>query len=87
MTTLEVNDMTCGHCVNAITKAVNAVAPGADVQIDLATHRVTIGKSAADATQLGAAITEAGYTPKAIEAVAASVAKDASAPSSGCCCG
>lgn len=87
MTTFEVNDMTCGHCVSAITKAVNAVAPGADVQIDLATHRVSIGSSAVDASHLGAAIADAGYTPKAVEAAASSSVKGASAPRSGCCCG
>ena len=87
MTTFEVNDMTCGHCVSAITKAVNAVAPDADVQIDLATHRVSIGSSAVDATHLGAAIADAGYTPTAIEVDASSAVIGTSAPRSGCCCG
>ncbi len=87
MTTFEIEDMTCGRCVSAITEAVNAVAPGADVQIDLAAHRVTIGPSVADETQLRIAITEAGYTPKVIEAAAGSAVKDISAPRSGCCCG
>ena len=86
MTTFEVKDMTCGHCVSVITKAVNAAAPGADVRIDLATHRVTIGATTADATQLRAAITEAGYTPMAVEATASSAVKGTSAPRSGCCC-
>ena len=86
MTTFEVNDMSCGHCVSAITKAINVVAPGAAVQIDLATHRVTVGPSVADAIQLRLAITEAGYTPTAIEAAASSALKDASAPRSACCC-
>ena len=36
MLTFEVKDMTCGHCVGAITKAVEAADPGARVQIDLA---------------------------------------------------
>lgn len=31
MITFEVNDMTCGHCVGAITKAVGFVDPGAKV--------------------------------------------------------
>lgn len=87
MTTFEVNDMTCGHCVSVITKAVNAVAPGADVQIDLATHRVTIGATTADATRLRAAITEAGYTPMAVEANASGAVENTSSPRSGCCCG
>ena len=87
MTTFEVNDMTCGHCVSTITKAVNAAAPGAEVQIDLATHRVSIGSSAVDATQLGAAIADAGYTPTAIKVEASSVVRATSAQRGGCCCG
>ena len=87
MTNFEVNDMTCGHCVSAITKAIHTVAPGAEVQIDLATHRVLIDSSAVDATQLGAAIADAGYTPTAIKVDARSVARATSAHRSGCCCG
>ena len=87
MTTFEVNDMTCGHCVSAITKAVNAVSPGADVQIDLATHRVSIGASAVDPIQLGAAIAGAGFTPTAIAVDARSAVGATSAPRTGGCCG
>ena len=87
MTTFEVKDMTCGHCVSAITKAVNAVAPGAEVQIDLATHRVWIGSSALDATRLGAAIADAGYTPTPIKVDASTVVRATSAHRGGCCCG
>ena len=93
MTTFEVNDMTCGHCVSAITKAINAVAPGAEVAVDLAAHRVVIGASAVDATQLGAAIADAGYTPTAITVDASSGVRATSATSptsthrGGGCCG
>ena len=87
MTTFEVNDMTCGHCVRAITKAVNAVSPGAEVQVDLATHRVSIGASAVDPMQLGAAIAGAGYTPTVIAVDAHTAVKATSAPRSGGCCG
>ena len=87
MTTFEVNDMTCGHCVSAITKAVNAVSPGAEVQVDLATHRVSIGASAVDPMQLGAAIAGAGYTPTVIAVDAHTAVKATSAPRSGGCCG
>ena len=87
MNTFEVNDMTCGHCVSAITKVVNAVAPGAEVQIDLATHRVSIGSTAVDAKQLAAAIADAGYTPTALEVDASNAVKATAAPRSGCCCG
>jgi len=62
MIAFEVQDMTCGHCARAITQAVQAVDPGAQVQIDLAAHRVAI-ESAQAAAALGDAIREAGYTP------------------------
>jgi len=68
MTTFEVIDMTCGHCVSIITKAVKDVDQGAKVQIDLATHRVTIDPTEADAAALSDAIRQAGYTPVAVEA-------------------
>ncbi len=68
MTTFEVKDMTCGHCVSTITKAVKDVDQGAKIQIDLATHRVTIDSTEADAAALNYAIRQAGYTPVAVEA-------------------
>ena len=88
MISFQVNDMTCGHCVSSITKAVKALDSGAKVQIDLAAHRVEIEAAGANAVELRDAIKEAGYTPVAVEnrAVAAIVA--AAAPTrKGCCCG
>jgi copper chaperone len=55
-----VTDMTCGHCEKAVTKALGAALPGAQVVIDLAGHRVTVD---GDAAKAEAAIREAGYTP------------------------
>lgn len=55
-----VSDMTCNHCVQTITQAVQAVAPGASVQTDLGAHRVTI-QAAAEPAALAEAIREAGY--------------------------
>jgi copper chaperone len=63
MIAFEVHDMTCGHCVSTITKAVKALDQGAEVRIDLATHRVEVEPARADAAQLAAAIEDAGYTP------------------------
>ncbi|MDO9312963.1 MAG: heavy-metal-associated domain-containing protein [Burkholderiaceae bacterium] len=63
MIAFEVKDMTCGHCVSAITQAVKAVDAGAVVQIDLASHRVAITATAAAVATLREAIREAGYTP------------------------
>lgn len=63
MITFEVNDMTCGHCVSTITKALKAADSDAKVQIDLETHRVRVEPASADAEELADAIKEAGYTP------------------------
>ena len=87
MTTFEVKDMTCGHCVSTITNAVRAVDQGAKVQIDLATHRVTIDPTEADAAALSDAIRRAGYTPVAVEAGVERVASKAAPARGGCCCG
>ena len=55
-----VPDMTCGHCVSTITKAVQQAVPGASVATDLAAHRVTVD-GASDAEVVRRAIVEAGY--------------------------
>ena len=66
MIEFEVNDMTCGHCVGAITKAVASVDAAAKVETDIPAHRVRIHGS--DQTQkLTEAIREAGYTPVLLE--------------------
>jgi copper chaperone len=87
MIAFEVNDMTCDHCVGAITKAVKALDSDAQVQIDLAAHRVDIASGQADATALSRAIKEAGYTPVALEGVSDRALVPAPAQRSGCCCG
>ena len=57
---LQVEDMTCGHCVGSVTKAVQAIDPAAQVQIDLASKRVTV-ESSRELGAISAAIVEAGY--------------------------
>ena len=68
MIAFKVDDMTCGHCVSTITKALAAVDQGAKVDFDLAAHQVRIEPVAADAEELRDAIEEAGYTPVRIDA-------------------
>jgi len=58
----QVPDMTCGHCVRAITQAVAEAAPGAHVTVDLESHRVTVS-GADQADKVEAAIRAAGYAP------------------------
>jgi copper chaperone len=62
MITFQVNDMTCGHCVGAITRAVKDADQEAEVRVDLDKHLVQIEPKGADAERLRAAIAEAGYT-------------------------
>lgn len=62
MIEFEVKDATCGHCVAAITKAVEGVAPAAQVQVDLSAHTVRV-EGANDAAAIESAIREAGYAP------------------------
>ncbi len=61
MTTFNVKDMTCGMCVKHVTKAVQAVEPGAEVKVDLASGRVDVTPAPKDAAVLAKAITDAGY--------------------------
>ncbi len=61
MYNFQVNDMTCGHCVATVEKAVKSVDGAAKVDIDLGTHAVKI-ESGKPATTFAKAITEAGYT-------------------------
>ncbi|KQY80862.1 heavy-metal-associated domain-containing protein [Pelomonas sp. Root1444] len=82
MIAFEVNDMTCGHCVSTITKALKAVDNAATVQIDLATHRVQVEPSSADAEELAEAIKDAGYSPTSIAPTNVTSEKPA-----GSCCG
>jgi copper chaperone len=54
--------MTCGHCVKAVTAAIQAVDAQAKVAIDLPTHQVQVDTAASQA-QLAEALKEAGYAP------------------------
>ena len=83
MITFEVNDMTCGHCVSTITKAIKATDRNAKVTIDLAQHLVMVEPTEADAQELNDAITDVGYTPVPVQA-ATVVAQPVKA---GGCCG
>lgn len=67
MIAFEVKDMTCGHCVSTIKKAVASVDANASVSVDLPSHRVDIEPGTADAGQLQSAIAAAGYTPVPID--------------------
>ena len=52
--TLQVEDMTCGHCAGTVKKAIETGLPGTSVEADPASKLVSVRGS-----------TEAGYTPTA----------------------
>ena len=56
-----VTGMTCGHCEKAVTRAVKATDPQAEVQIDRAANTVNI-QSEQPREALAQAIAEEGYT-------------------------
>ena len=57
-----VSDMTCGHCVSTITKAVKAEDPAAKVEIDLPRRLVKV-ESTLTREEIAQQIVDAGYTP------------------------
>ena len=59
----ELPDMSCQHCVRAITEAVRRVDPAAALTTDLPAHRVHIESSRSPA-DFAAALSEAGYPPR-----------------------
>ena len=87
MIAFQVDDMTCGHCVNTLTRALAAADPQAQVRFDLAQHRVQIEPALASAQALREAMTTAGYTPVPVQPAPASPAAPR-ARQGGCCgCG
>ena len=59
--TFDVQGMSCGHCERAVTQAVKAVDPQADVKVDLATGKVDV-QTAQPREAIAKAIAEEGYT-------------------------
>ncbi|MDO8410913.1 MAG: heavy-metal-associated domain-containing protein [Phenylobacterium sp.] len=76
-----VKDLSCGHCVQAVTAAINALDPAADIAIDLASKRVEV-RSDREPSAVATAISKAGYTPALYPQDAA-----AATSSGSCCCG
>lgn len=66
MQTFQVDGMTCGHCVAAVTQELTALAPGSTVEVSLGDggpSTVTIDGAALTPEQVVAALDEAGgYT-------------------------
>lgn len=83
MTELNVKNMTCGHCVNTVTRAIQSVDKTASVQIDLHTGRVHV-QSDAPTVALLKAVNEAGYP--ATQSRLINPAPVGATRQGGCCC-
>jgi copper chaperone len=83
MIRFRVTNMTCAHCVGAITRALAAVDEHAKVGVDLARGLVLVDTRDPRVEALRAAIADAGYAVALLE--------DAESPneesrSASCCC-
>lgn len=56
-----VQGMSCGHCVSAVTQAIKSVDPHAEVKVDLASGKVDV-QSDEDHAAIAKAIEEEGYS-------------------------
>lgn len=61
--TIDVEGMTCAHCVNAVTGAVAAVPGVGDVDVNLDRGTVRVTGEEVDDSAVREAIVDAGYTP------------------------
>lgn len=60
MQQFKVSGMSCGHCVRAITQAIQMLDQAAKVEVDLAAGLVRV-EGSLNAEQIQAAIREEGY--------------------------
>ncbi|AZZ74218.1 copper resistance protein CopZ [Pseudomonas sp. RU47] len=65
MQVFNVQGMSCGHCVKAITNALQVKDPAASVRVDLAAKEVGV-ESALTSDQVIEAISEEGYAVKLV---------------------
>src|SRR5688572_21403357 len=84
MVSFQVNDMTCGHCASAISRAVASVDKAARVDVRIQQKLVRVS-STASVAELAEAIQDAGYTPRQVQAE--HTQPTAPRAASGCGCG
>ncbi|MEQ7919846.1 cation transporter [Xanthomonas sp. WHRI 1810A] len=63
MQVFNVQGMTCGHCVKAVTQAIKTDDPSAEVNVDLAKGEVSVQSALANEQIIGL-IEEEGYSAK-----------------------
>lgn len=86
MVTFQINDMTCGHCASAISRAVASVDSAARLDIRIQEKLVRVD-SRAPAAELAQAIQDAGYTPREVRQEPARPAAARAGSGCGCGCG
>lgn len=64
MITLNVPDMSCGHCAGVITKAVKQLDSNAVLDFDMPAHTVKV-QTSAPVAQVLATLDDAGYPARA----------------------
>ncbi|MDM8356075.1 heavy-metal-associated domain-containing protein [Pandoraea communis] len=64
---VQVEGMSCGHCVKTVTRAITERDAAAKVNVDLSAGRVDV-ESRLSPAEVSAAITDAGYTVKSTTA-------------------
>lgn len=90
---LEVQGMSCGSCVEKVTRALRTVDGVGNVQIDLRAGRVRVSGYVTEKSgvRLIAALAEAGYPSREASAPASAAAESAAAvrtaPARSGCCG
>ena len=62
--TLQVEGMSCGHCIRAVTHAIQGLDQAAKVEVDLATKRV-VAQTSLPRADLVRAVEEEGFSVKA----------------------
>ncbi len=60
MMTFTLPDMSCGHCVATVTKAIKTLDPTAEVKADIAAKTVSV-ETSAPAGAVAKAMEDAGY--------------------------
>jgi copper chaperone len=64
MVTIRIENMNCGGCAKGVTATLRAVAPSADIRVDLPRHEVSM--EAPDAAPLVAALIADGWKAAAV---------------------
>ncbi|HEY8564781.1 MAG TPA: heavy-metal-associated domain-containing protein [Beijerinckiaceae bacterium] len=62
---MQVEGMTCQGCVDAVTRVIKRLDPGAEVSVDLAHGRVSV-TTEAQSLDVAMALTKAGYDAHAM---------------------